>query len=114
HAGFQGVRGAMPMNIRGGHPGKGLTPQSRKDIERILEIWASCREKFGKMSGEGGPLLFGAFSVADAFYAPVVTRFQTYGVELPPVARAYSNAVLALPAVREWSEAGRRETEFVA
>jgi glutathione S-transferase len=110
HSGFQGVRGAMPMNIRGSYPGKGLNPRSQADIVRIVEIWTSCRERFGK----GGTLLFGKFSVADAFYAPVASRFQTYRVEVPPVARAYCEAVLALPAVREWSDAGRRETEFVA
>jgi glutathione S-transferase len=59
-------------------------------------------------------MLFGAFGIADAFYAPVVMRFTTYAVELPPVAKAYAEAVRALPAVRGWIEAARRETEFVA
>jgi glutathione S-transferase len=109
HSGFQALRGAMPMNIRSRHPGKGMTPESRRDIDRVLAIWTSCRERFG----DAGPMLFGRFSIADAYYAPVVTRFQTYAVALPLPAQAYSDAVLALRAVREWSDAARRETEFV-
>jgi glutathione S-transferase len=110
HSGFQGVRGAMPMNIRGSYPGKGRTPQAEKDIARIVAIWTSCRSRFGG----GGELLFGRFGIADAYYAPVATRFRTYGVALPVAAQAYADAVLALPAVREWAEAGAKETEFVA
>ncbi len=109
HSGFQGLRGAMPMNLRSLHPGKGRNPQSEKDIARVIELWTACRSRFGA----GGKLLFGAFSVADAFYAPVVTRFRTYGVSLPPAAQAYADAVEALAAVREWREAASRETEFV-
>jgi glutathione S-transferase len=110
HSGFQALRGAMPMNIRSRYPGKGLDEKSSQDIQRVLAIWADCRARFGK----GGPLLFGTFAIPDAFYAPVVMRFQTYGVELPPVARAYCEAVQSLSAVREWCDAARRETEFVA
>jgi glutathione S-transferase len=110
HSGFQGLRGKMPMNIRGRHPGKGMTPESRKDIERVVSLWTECRERFGG----AGSFLFGRFSIPDAFYAPVVMRFQTYAVKLPPVAQAYAEAVQALAAVREWVEAARRETEFVA
>jgi glutathione S-transferase len=110
HSGFQALRGAMPMNIRSRHPGKGLTPESRRDIERVVQIWTSCRSQFAA----GGALLFGKLSIADAYYAPVVTRFQTYAVSLPPAAQAYCDAVLGLRAVREWMDAARRETEFVA
>jgi glutathione S-transferase len=109
HSGFQDLRGSMPMNIRGRHPGKGMTAAVQKNIDRIVELWTDCRQRFGG----GGKLLFGRFSIADAFYAPVVTRFQTYAVELPRVAQEYCEAVLALPAVREWSEAGLREKAFV-
>jgi len=109
HAGFQAMRGAMPMNIRSLYPGKGMNDKSRRDIDRILAIWTSCREKFGK----GGAMLFGRFSVADAYFAPVVMRFKTYGVDLPPVVRAYSDAVFALRGVRDWVEGALRETEFV-
>ena len=109
HSGFQALRGSMPMNIRGQHPGKGMTPESRKDIDRVVAIWTDCRSRFGG----AGSLLFGRFSIPDAFYAPVVMRFVTYAVELPPVAQAYVEAVQALSAVREWVDAARRETEFV-
>jgi len=110
HSGFQALRDAMGMNIRSRHPGKGMTPASRRDIDRMVALWAACRERFGA----GGPLLFGRFSVADAFFAPVATRFQTYAVDLPAAARAYCDAVLALPAVREYCEAALKETAFVA
>jgi glutathione S-transferase len=100
----------MNMNIRSRHPGKGMNPQVKRDIERIVEIWTTCRERFGK----GGDFLFGRFGVADAYYAPVATRFETYAVSLPPVAQAYAETLRATRAVREWSDAARRETEFVA
>lgn len=115
HSGFQAMRGAMPMNIRSRHPGKGMNEKSAKDIARVLAIWSECRARHGQSAtGSGGPFLFGAFSVADAFYAPVVMRFETYAVSLPPVAQAYADAVHGAAAVREWCEAARRETEFVA
>jgi glutathione S-transferase len=110
HSGFQAVRGNMPMNIRGRHPGKGLTAETQRDIDRIAAIWTQCRERFGS----GGPLLFGRCTIADAYYAPVVMRFQTYAVKLPPAAQAYCEAVLSLKAVREWIDGARRESEFVA
>jgi glutathione S-transferase len=110
HSGFQALRSAMPMNLRSRHPGKGLNADSKRDIERVVAIWSSCRSSFGA----GGPLLFGRFSIADAFYAPVVMRFETYGVALPAAAQAYAQAVQGLEAVRAWTEAALRETEFVA
>jgi glutathione S-transferase len=110
HSGFQALRGAMPMNIRGRYPGKGLNEKSGKDIQRVVAIWSDCRARFGK----GGPFLFGAFGIPDAFYAPVVMRFQTYAVEVPPAARAYCEAVQSLAALQEWCDAARREIEFVA
>jgi glutathione S-transferase len=110
HSGFQALRSRMPMNIRGRHPGKGMTPESRKDIDRVVALWTGCRERFGG----SGSLLFGRFSVADAYFAPVVMRFETYAVKLPHVAQEYCDAVRALVAVREWCDAARRETEFVA
>ena len=98
------------MNIRGSHPGKGMSPEVERDIGRIAANWAAARERFG----QGGEMLFGAFSAADAFYAPVVSRFATYAVNLPAVARRYADAVRALPAVQEWSASARAETEFYA
>jgi len=109
HAGFQALRGVLSMNIRSRFSGKAEAPEVRRDIARIVDIWTGCRERFGA----GGELLFGRFSIADAYYAPVVTRFQTYEVRLPAPAQAYADAVLRLGAVREWVDAACRETEFV-
>ena len=106
HSGFQNLRGKMPMNIKGSHPGKGLTPESQKDIDRVVALWEQC------LAGRG-PMLFGSFSIADAFFAPVVMRFRTYGVEVPRFAKDYCTAVEALPAVREWMDAARKEKKFV-
>jgi glutathione S-transferase len=110
HSGFQALRSRMPMNIGRHYPGKGFTPESKKDIDRVVELWTDCRERFGG----AGNFLFGRFSIADAFYAPVVMRFQTYAVKVPSLAQAYCEAVQGLSAVREWCEGARRETEFVA
>jgi len=109
HSGFQALRSRMPMNIRSRYPGKGMTPESRKDIDRVVELWTHCRERFGG----AGNFLFGRFSIADAFYAPVVMRFVGYEVKVPPAAQAYCEAVQSLAAVREWVESAKRETEFV-
>lgn len=105
HAGFVALRTHMPMNIRASKPGRGRTPEVEVDIRRIIALWEDCRTRFG----EGEPFLFGPFSNADAMYAPVVTRFNTYGVELHGAARAYADAILALPPMREWSAAGKVE-----
>lgn len=110
HAGFRELRNAMPMNIRASLPGKGMSEAVQRDITRVVDAWCDCREQ----CGGSGELLFGHFTVADAYYAPVVMRFMTYDVPLPPVARQYVEAVRALPAVAEWMSAARRETEFVA
>ena len=109
HAGFRNLRGAMPVNIRASLAGKGMNPAVQQDIDRIVEIWQSCRERFGG----NGELLFGQFTIADAYYAPVATRFLTYAVTLPPAAKRYADALLALSALREWMAQARRETEFV-
>lgn len=108
HSGFRALRGAMPMNLRGRHPGKGMNPDVARDIARIARIWTDARAQYGK----GGAYLFGAFSAADAFYAPVATRFVTYGVELAGEAKAYQQALLANSAVKEWTAEGLKEKEF--
>ena len=110
HSGFRALRGAMPMNIRSRYPGKGMSDGVAKDIARINSLWNFLRKNFGK----GGPYLFGDFSAADAFYAPVATRFMTYGVELRGAGREYQQALLDSPAVKAWSADGVKETEFVA
>src|SRR3954471_6150188 len=76
-----------------------------RDVARVTEIWRDARGRFGA----GGPFLFGDFSAADAVYAPVVTRFDTYSIPVDPVSRAYMDTILALPAFREWREAALRE-----
>jgi glutathione S-transferase len=110
HSGFQGLRQNMPFNVRKSHPGRGQTPEALADVARITEIWRQCRTRFGA----GGPFLFGRFSNADAMYAPVATRFKTYAVELDPVSRAYCDAVLDLPAVRQWYADAAKEPWVVA
>jgi len=104
HAGFRALRSAMPMNIRGRYPGKGMNEAVAKDLERIGALWASAAK----------PFLFGTFGAADAFYAPVATRLVTYGVELEGPAREYQKALLGHPAVQAWCADAARETEFVA
>ena len=110
HGGFRALRGAMPMNIRSRYPGKGMNPDVAKDIERISALWTAVRADFGR----GGPYLFGAFSAADAYFAPVATRFVTYDVRLSGEARNVQQALLDAPPVREWSAEAIKETEFVA
>jgi glutathione S-transferase len=109
HSGFPNLRQHMSMNVRRRYPGKGRTPESLVDIARIVAIWSECREQFGRP----GDFLFGHFGAADAMYAPVVLRFRTYEVELPAACRAYADAMLALPAMREWIGAAERETEHI-
>jgi len=108
HAGFAKLRTAMPMNLKLKLKGKPATPEVQRDIDRIVEIWEEARKHF--TSGDG-PYLFGDFSAADAMYAPIVWRLHVYNVPLPPVAAAYSAAMLAHPAMQEWYLAALQETE---
>ena len=101
HSGFAALRQHMSMNVRKRYPGKGRTPAVLAEIARISAIWGDAK----------GPFLFGEFSAADAMYAPVVLRFRTYAVEGPN--RRYMDAMLALPAMREWIEAAEREAESI-
>ncbi len=110
HSGFAQLRTHMGMNIRKRYPGRGRTPEVLAEIERVFALWTDCRARYGA----GGPFLFGSFCAADAMYAPVVLRFETYAVDLPPVCRAYADAVLARPALREWIAAAAAETEAIA
>lgn len=110
HAGFRALRAAMPMNLRGRYPGKGMNADVAKDIARISALWTAVRKDFGS----GGPYLFGTFSAADAYYAPVASRFATYAVELAGAALDYQQALLAAPAVQAWTGEAVMETEFVA
>lgn len=110
HGGYQALRSAMPMNIRSSHPGKGMTSEVRRDIGRLTGLWRETRSRFGN----GGPFLFGAFSAADAYFAPVAARFVTYEVSLDGDACAYRKALLSTPGMAAWTQAALRETEFVA
>ncbi|MEO8102454.1 MAG: glutathione S-transferase [Betaproteobacteria bacterium] len=113
HAGFRSLRAAMPMNIRNQHPGKGHTAEAIQDIARIETIWREARRDFAGGAG-GGAFLFGEFSAADAMFAPVVMRFNTYHPPLADDTRAYCEAVTRAPAVAAWIAAALLETEFVA
>lgn len=106
HSGFAALRNDMSMNIQARLPGRGRTPGAQADIGRICEIWEECLARFGHHE-----YLFGDFSIADAFYAPVVTRFKTYGVALAPALQAYCDRVLAHPAVARWVREAMLETE---
>lgn len=101
HAGFPNLRSHMSMNVRRRYPGRGRTPEVLAEIRRIEEIW----------SGAKGPFLFGDFTGADAMYAPVVLRFRTYDVQVAN--RAYTQAMLALPAMKDWIAAAEREAESI-
>lgn len=107
HSGFLDLRQNMPMNCRAKLPGQGLTPAVQQDIDRITSIWQECRHNFG----QGGDFLFGQFTIADAFFAPVVMRFMTYDVKLDAISRDYTQAILGLPAMQEWLTAAKNENE---
>ncbi len=109
HSGFAAVRTELPMNLRGRRAGVTPSETARSEIDRIVEIWSDCRRQFGA----GGDFLFGRFGIADAMYAPVVTRFATYGVELTGTVRDYSDAVQALPSLKEWTQAAREEDRVI-
>jgi len=105
HSGFVALRKHMPMNLRASYPGAGREPEVDEDIARITAIWEECRTNHGA----GGDLLFGGFTIADAFYAPIVSRFLTYGVSPGGIAGEYMDAVWALPAMQDWAEKARAE-----
>lgn len=107
HSGFLALRNAMPMAIRTSKPGAGATRDARVDIARIDELWRDC------LAESGGPFLFGKFTIADAMYAPVVMRFNSYRPALSDEAAAYAARVTELPAVAAWIDAARRETHVV-
>ena len=109
HSGFTALRHDLPMEINAYKPHQNRTAEAEADIARIVSIWQSCRKRFG----QNGPFLFGAFSIADAMFAPVVWRFQTYAVSLPPEARAWLDTMTALPAMQEWRAGAVAETSAV-
>jgi glutathione S-transferase len=107
HAGFGAMRQAMPMELGARKPMREVSPEvaaeATADVRRVQAIWREA------LDASGGPFLFGAFTIADAMYAPVTTRFVTYGVEIEAASRAYVEAIAALPAMRQWSADAERE-----
>ncbi len=108
HTSFVALRTSMTMDIRGSFPGAGRTPQTQADIGRISEIWEDCLSRYGHHR-----FLFGDFSIADAYFAPVVMRFRTYGVFLAPALQAYVERIIAHPAVAAWMRDAQAESEFL-
>lgn len=105
HGGFAALRQEMPMNL-GLRTTKAASAAVQADVDRITAVWRMCRERYGK---DGGLLFGGGLTIADCMYAPVVTRFRSYGVAVDPVCQAYCEAVLALPAMQEWYADAARE-----
>ncbi len=110
HGGFQALRQTCPTNFRRAPKAIAIPPEVRADVDRIEALWADARARFG----QGGPFLFGAFSAADAMYAPVVNRFHAYAIPVRPESRAYMDAVMALPGWQAWIAGGEAEPWHVA
>lgn len=113
HAGFRALRQACPMNVRKIHPAKARGEAVDKDVARITALWTKALTLYGKPSG-AGPFLFGAFSAADAMFAPVVTRLVTFSISIDATSRAYCEAVLKTPAFRQWHQEAMAEPWVVA
>ena len=109
HSGFQAMRNSMPMNVRRSYPIALPGEDVQKDIDRLQALWTEARSKFGG----GGPFLYGKFSVADAYFAPVVFRFNTYGVAMTPMVADYVKAMLAHPSMQRWIADSAAEKEVV-
>lgn len=109
HAGFTGLRNACPMNLRRPQKPVVLNDATNADVARIEQIWRECRKTYGK----GGKFLFGKFCIADAMFAPVATRFETYAIPVAKDTRAYMDAVMATKAFQKWKAAALKETWIV-
>jgi glutathione S-transferase len=107
HSGFISLRQALPMNIKAEFPHFKIWSKAKADIERILAIWREC------LTAYGGPYLFGKIGMADAMYAPVVSRFRTYGVALDGDLKEYADRIWDLPAMKEWREAALAKNEEI-
>ncbi len=106
HSGFPALRTNMPFNVRRSSPGKGRASGVQEDIDRVTEIWRTCRER----CTHAGPFLFGRWCLADVMYAPVVSRFQTYRVDVDEISRDYCAATWEQEHVREWRAAAEAES----
>jgi len=108
HSGFATLRASLPVNLKSHFPGFKIWTRAQADIDRVCEIWNECLEK------SGGPYLFGAQrTMADAMYAPVVTRFSTYDVKLPARLEAYAEVIMSMPEMTEWIAAAQAEPEEI-
>jgi glutathione S-transferase len=107
HSGFSTLRASLPVNIKGHFPNFKIWTRAQADIDRVCAIWRECLAK------SGGPFLFGERTMADAMYAPVVTRFATYDVRLEPRLRTYGDAILKMPEMAEWVDAAKAEPEEI-
>ena len=105
HAGFANLRRHLPMNMRSTFAGREIIPDIQADLDRVAAIWRDCRRRHGA----GGGYLFGGFTIADAMYAPVVSRLRTYCISFEEEAQAYANSLWAYPALQEWVAAARNE-----
>jgi glutathione S-transferase len=109
HSGFTALRSELPMNIRMRKPRRPeeLSDACRADIARVDALWSSARQRYGN----DGPWLFGRLSIADLMFAPVATRFVTYGIAVSAEAQRFVDQIHTLPSLREWSEGAANETE---
>jgi glutathione S-transferase len=103
HSGFPNLRSVCSMDIGAITPLAEVPPEVQAEVDRIQALWNDCRARFGAKAG--GPFLFGRFSIADAMYAPVVSRFTTFAIKMDPVSQAYCDAIWSLPALQEWKQA---------
>jgi len=110
HAGFGPLRQAMPMNLRKDYPPRTWPDDVQADIDRVQALWRDTKARFGS----SGEFLFGDFTIADAMYAPVVTRLRTYAVDLDETAQSYSDAIYALPAMERWCAEAAQESWVIS
>ena len=103
HSGFPNLRNVCSMDIGALTPLAEVPPEVQAEVDRIQALWTDCRARFGAKAG--GPFLFGRFSIADAMYAPVVSRFTTFAIKMDPVSQAYCDAIWSLPALQDWKQA---------
>lgn len=103
HSGFPNLRNVCSMDIGALTPLAEVPPEVQAEVDRIQALWADCRARFGAKAG--GPFLFGRFSIADAMYAPVVSRFTTFAIKMDAGSQTYCDAIWSLPAMQEWKQA---------
>ncbi|HUB63225.1 MAG TPA: glutathione S-transferase family protein [Methylocella sp.] len=107
HSGFGTMRSALPVNLKKDFPNFKVWTRAQADIDRITEIWRDCLRRYG------GPFLMGERSMADAMYAPVVTRFHTYHVKLDALCNAYCQTIMTMPEMIEWIDAAKQEADDI-